>query len=39
MIFYAEPDRTAAVKAAVAGAGARILEYNVETEGLVVNSG
>jgi D-glycero-alpha-D-manno-heptose-7-phosphate kinase len=37
MIVYAEPNRAPAVKAAISGAGARVIDYRVETEGLVVN--
>jgi len=36
MIVFAEPDRIAAVKQALSAAGARVLDYRIETEGLKV---
>ncbi len=36
MFFYAKPSDTEAVREAVAGGGARLLDYRIETEGLQV---
>jgi D-glycero-alpha-D-manno-heptose-7-phosphate kinase len=36
MFFYARPENVERVREAVAGAGARLLDYRIETEGLRV---
>jgi D-glycero-alpha-D-manno-heptose-7-phosphate kinase len=36
MFFYAKPSETAAVREAVAAAGARVLDFNIEAEGLQI---
>jgi D-glycero-alpha-D-manno-heptose-7-phosphate kinase len=39
MILFAEPDRVPAVKAALSAAGAQVLDYQIETQGLIVDRG
>lgn len=39
MIVFAEPDRLPAVRAALTSAGAQVLNYRVETQGLIVDRG
>ncbi|HEY7475450.1 MAG TPA: hypothetical protein VH679_10595 [Vicinamibacterales bacterium] len=39
MIVFAEPERLPAVRSALVSAGARVLDYRVETQGLIVDRG
>ena len=38
LFCFAEPDAIAAVRSALAGAGARVLDFTIEARGLVIDT-